>query len=448
MIDDRKQKLMDLGLEILADLLMDLASTVEKVDDKINQLVAPEWANAKRIRRQITALENMTRFIGYAEIFSFAVLLEGMLKDLQASVTDPNTGLDLVAEFIETDSSVFANSDDDGIIGDVYIGTAKDLFFHYASGCQDKEKVATIFLQVALKDDYGARSSLMDRLPDVFDESVLQVILKKLQVLESKEKDEKKKRTYTSALKSIQDQIQEAKLFADALQGKQVSLSTERIVEVARVLLDRKEIDVAHTWIKRIPANNTSYTFEIEKLLKEIYASQGDRESLIALHYKNFRPMRALDTFQELLEVAGEEKREELLAQELILISEDTSFNTRNAQFLADVGMIDELEAYLFARVDTLKGGEYYSLPDIAKALAKHHRYLASSLIYRSVLVSMMERSYAKSYHHGVDYLNTMDEFAPRIKDWKNYATHNAFKVKLLQENKRKTSFWNQYIKK
>jgi hypothetical protein len=57
----------------------------------------------------------------------------------------------------------------------------------------------------------------------------------------------------------------------------------------------------------------------------------------------------------------------------------------------------------------------------------------------------MMERAYAKSYHHGVDYLNALDAFAPLIKDWKSFPTHNSYKVNLLLENKRKTAFWNQY---
>jgi len=107
--------------------------------------------------------------------------------------------------------------------------------------------------------------------------------------------------------------------------------------------------------------------------------------------------------------------------------------------------MMDELEAYIFAREETLNKGSYYTVPEIAAALAKHGCYLAASLLYRSLLDCMMERAYAKSYHHGVDYLNALDAFAPLIKDWRSYPTHNSYKVNLLLENKRKTSFWNQY---
>ena len=174
---------------------------------------------------------------------------------------------------------------------------------------------------------------------------------------------------------------------------------------------------------------------------------QGDRESLVALQYKNFKSYRTIEGFEELLLATGQEKREEFLSSEVIAICQNPSFDDNDAQFLADVGMMDELEAYVFARVETLDRGSCYTLPEIAHTLAKHKRYLASSLLYRSLLDSMMERAYAKSYHHGVDYLKAMDAFAPLIKDWKTYPTHTTYKTNLLLENKRKTSFWNQYLK-
>lgn len=448
MADERKQKLMDLGLEELAKLLLDLAKKNQQVDDRINQLVAPKLANIQRFRRKIAAIRNNTKFIGYGQLDSFAGQLEAVLEDLRSSEPDPCTGLELVAEFYGTDSSVFENSDDDGIIGDVYLGLAKDLFFAYANACPDKEKVVSLWVKTYSDDEYGARNSLMEKITESCDKPVIALLQNKLMALVVQEKDEKKKQSYANALRSVTSQVKEAALFEDALKGKQVDLDPSAILKVSQALLERNEVEAAHSWIKKMPQNTISHTYEIEKILKEIYARQGDSESLLALHYKNFKPFRTLSSFLELLKVAGEGKREEILAQELALIYENPEFDTHNAQFLGDVGMIDELEAYVFSRVEKLDGSSYYSLPQVAEALVKQARYLAATLIYRSLLDAMMEKAYAKSYHHGVDYLHAMDRFSPLIKDWKGYPTHNAFKVRLLQENKRKTSFWNQYLKK
>ena len=361
----------------------------------------------------MTAIANNTTFIGYSQIHSFAGQLEQILEDLKFGITDPCIGLELVAEFFETDSSVFNTTDDDGIIGDVYLGPAKDLFIEFASSCQDKEKIASLLIHLYVNDNYGARESLLHNITDSFDKSVLALLQKQLKTMIANEHEDKKKKAYTSLLRSISEQGRAAKLFEDALLGKQVELSTSAILKVSQTLLERDEVEAAHAWIGKIPQDTASYSYEVEKILKEIYARQGDSESLIGLYYRNFKVLRTLSTFQELLKVTGEEKREEILAQELALICENPRFDSYNAQFLADVGMIDELEAYVFARVEQLDGGAYYSLPEVAEALVEHARYLAATLIYRCLLDSMMERAYAKSYHHGVDYLHAMDKFFP-----------------------------------
>ena len=446
MPDTRKQLLMDLGLETLADTLLELAGHNEQVNDKINSLTSAEKVNIKRYRQKLAGLRKSNRYISLELSSSFADQLERMLLDLQTWVTDPSTGLDLVAEFIETDDVVFEICDDsDGTVGQVYLSTARNLFFQYASLCQDKEKVATLFIRLATKDDYGARSSLMKDLPETLGEPVLSLVLKKIQALEATEKEAKNKKSYTWMLESITSQQREAQLFASALQGRQVELSVPKMLEVARAFLEKQDAESALAWIQRIPENHVSYGYEIEEILKEIYIMQGDRESLVALQYKRFRFFRTLERFEELLLATGQEKRDEILANEWAHISQSSSFDDDDAQFLSEIGMIDELEVYIFARVETLNKGSYYTVPKIAAVLAKHGRYLAASLLYRSLLDCMMERAYAKSYHHGVDYLNALDTFAPLIKDWRSYPTHNSYKVNLLLENKRKTSFWNQY---
>lgn len=189
MPDIRKQKLMDLGLETLADTLLELAGHSTQVNDKINTLIAPEKENIRRYRQKLAGLRNSTKYIGLEMTSYFADQLERLLADLEAWITDPCVGLDLITEFIETDEAVFEMCDDsDGTVGEVYLSTARNLFIQYASSCQDTEKVATLFLRLATKDDYGARTSLMENLPDSLKASVLASVLEKLQALEVNEK--------------------------------------------------------------------------------------------------------------------------------------------------------------------------------------------------------------------------------------------------------------------
>ena len=307
MPDTRKQLLMDLGAETLADTLLELAGHNKQVNDKINSLTSAEIVNIKRYRQKLAGLRKSNRYISLELSSSFADQLERMLLDLQTWVTDPSTGLDLVAEFIETDDVVFEICDDsDGTVGQVYLSTARNLFFQYASLCQDKEKVATLFIRLATKDDYGARSSLMKDLPETLGEPALSLILKKVQALEATEKEAKNKKSYTWMLESITSQQREAQLFAAALQGKQVELPVPRMFAAARAFLKKQDAESALAWIQRIPENHVSYGYEIEEILKEIYIMQGDRESLVALQYKRFRFFRTKGRFEELLFATGQ----------------------------------------------------------------------------------------------------------------------------------------------
>jgi hypothetical protein len=64
-----------------------------------------------------------------------------LLEDLKAGVSDPFTGVDLIASFYETDKGTIAHCDDSsGVVGDVYRFTAQELFVEYASRCPEKVK--------------------------------------------------------------------------------------------------------------------------------------------------------------------------------------------------------------------------------------------------------------------------------------------------------------------
>ena len=151
-----------------------------------NVTILPGTDDIERFRRKLTALKNSTQFIDSRMTYSFAKVLERMLADIEERITDPCNGLELIAQFIETDEFVLETCDDSyGTVAEVYLQTAKDLYFQYASSCQDKEKVATLFLRVSEKDAYGARSSLMENLTEFLGDPVLALILDKLQVFSS-----------------------------------------------------------------------------------------------------------------------------------------------------------------------------------------------------------------------------------------------------------------------
>ena len=149
MADSRKQKLINLGSEALADALLTLAVHSEEADDLIEQLIASPKENVQRFKKKLSGLKHSRRFIDWRGASSFARELEMLLQDLKSGVSDPLIGVELVAAFYEADNTIFEMCDDSsGNIGDVFRYDAKELFVEYATRCAEKDKIADIILKV------------------------------------------------------------------------------------------------------------------------------------------------------------------------------------------------------------------------------------------------------------------------------------------------------------
>ena len=94
MIDDRKQKLIDLGSDTLADALLKLAVHSDEADDLIEQLIATPKENVQRFKKKLSGLKRSRRFIDWRGAAGFARELEMLLEDLKSGVDDPLTGVE------------------------------------------------------------------------------------------------------------------------------------------------------------------------------------------------------------------------------------------------------------------------------------------------------------------------------------------------------------------
>ena len=443
---NRKQKLIGLGADALADALLDLAAHSEEADDLIEQLIATPKENVQRFKKKLSDLKHSRRFIDWRGAAGFVRELEMLLQDLKSGVDDPLSGVELVAAFYEADNTIFEMCDDSsGNIGDVFRYDAKELFVDYASRCSGKDKVAEIILKVNQKDNYGIRDTLIDCAGECLPEKVIRAMIATLQKWADKEKDEYGKRHQLRSIESLARQIKDAKLFEKTRIASWGKLSTAALIDIARVYLESGDVETAHSWLKKIPEGETFQAYERDELLEEIYQKQGDSERLTELLYQKFKSYHSTDTLQALLNVIGHDKRDEVVADEVAQILESSALRESDAEFLISIGKIGEAEEYLLGRADQLDGNHYGSLLSLVEVMESENRHLAASLIYRSLLMSILERGYTKAYPHGIRYLNKLDKLAVNISDWKKFNHHEAFKEQIIQAHGRKRSFWSKY---
>jgi hypothetical protein len=369
-----------------------------------------------------------------------------LLQDLKAGIDDPLTGAELVAAFFGTDKGIFGRCDDSsGRIGDIFRFEAKELFTEYASRCGDKEKIAKIILRLNRTDDYGIRDKLVACAGECLPETVIRSMISEFQKRAGKEEDERKKCHHLRLVESLARQIKDARLFEETRREAWGELSTAAFIDIAEVYLESGEVETAYSWIMKIPQGETFQADERDQLLLEIYRQQGNTEKLTNLLYRRFRACHSVNSLQKLLEVIGHDQRDEVIAAETALILKSTTFKESDAGFMITTGKIDAAETYLLGRAEQLNGDHYGSLLPLAETMASENRNLAASLLYRSLLLSILKRGHTKAYPYGIRYLKKLDKLSETITDWQNFDNHKVFKAQILLTHGRKRSFWSKY---
>lgn len=449
MTDNRRQKLINQGAEALANGLLELAVSSEEAENLVERLMADRADNLSRIKVRIAGLKRSKRFMHYRESFGFAKELSMLLQTIKAVVTDPLEGVKIVARFYETDKSVFGRCDDSsGYLGDVYRIEAKNLFAEYASRCEKKEKAAAVLMKACMSNDYGVRDTLIDCAGGVFSAEILRKMIDDLQKSADKEADEDKKRSILYLVESLARQTGDALLFEKTRIACWGKLTTAAVIDIAEVYFETGEVETAHSWLKKLSENETFMADERDNLLLKIYREKGEKESLVELLEQKFRKHRSTLTLQSLLEVVGEEKRGDVLNSAIESILPSKIFNITDVSFLLAVGKVDEAEKYLLKCAEQFSGGFYDHLLPLAETMEEQKRFLAATMIYRSLLLDILERGYTKAYFYGVRYFRKLDKLAVNIADWNRFAKHETFKADLHQKHGRKSSFWSKYEEK
>ena len=229
-------------------------------------------------------------------------------------------------------------------------------------------------------------------------------------------------------IESLAYQIKDAKLFEQTRTAAWPELSTSAFIDIARTYLQSGDVATAHQWLEKIPENDTFRAREHGQLLQEIYKQQGNEEELTKLLTRNYHLNPSINSLDKLLEVVGADKQEKLVEDVVSKIRTHTELDVQSVAFLLDIGKIDQAEEYVVKHAHQLNGDYYERLIPLAEALMIRNKPLASSLVYRSLLISILNRGYTKAYPHGVRYLKLLDDLAPSVTNWFELEPHDEFK--------------------
>lgn len=441
----RREKLISLGPERLADALLELAGRSDKAENMVHRITSSGQESIKRFKSQLSGLRRSRRFVDWQGARMLAERLDDMLADLAASEPDPATGVSLLCDFFKCDSSIFSRCDDSGgRVGDVFRFNASSLFIEYAGRFEDKDILADMLLELVAGDEYGIRGKLFKKAGTYLDEERMRRLASDFQERFEEESDSFKGRHWSSNIESLALQLKDPILFENTRIAARPECSDLDFLAIAQAYLESGDPETALERAAKIKQIPTHWLSDKDQLLLSIYSELGDSEKAAETAWRIFRMSRSELALESLLSVIGEENRQAAMDTEAAAILASERFSHSEALFLTQAAEVEQAEAYFVRHRESLNGDLYINLKPMAENLEKDAP-LGASIIYRALLDSILSRANTKYYNHGVRYLRKLDELDARVGDWKGVPTHLKYKTRLLSDHGRKSSFWSKY---
>jgi len=443
MDDHRRETLIALGAEALADHMLALGESVDDAAALIHRLTSSPDELLESFTVKLELLKEEEYWIDWDDTDLFAHRLTLMVDELVASAVTPEIGLRLVTEFFLCDEAIMKRCDDSsGVVGNVFTDSLTHLFHTYAKEVKDRQVVIDALVTLTLDDKYGVRDTLITHARESLREDEVRTLIAHFQHMIETSLPACNFRVVMNMMGSLAEQINDVDLYEHIILSSFGLLTELSLFTLATMHIERGEFDEALARLEQIAPG---YNYKRNQLLREIYQGLGNQEQLIALHKETFDHSKSNKDFEQLIAVVGESYREELMKTEIGKIMANPTFTMAELRLLSDMGNFEETERYLFKHADEVDGDSYYSLLPIAERLIAQRYYRSATLIIRKLLESILRRGYSKAYGHGVDYLDTLDELALHIDEWAPLEEHSTYKENLYTEHKRKYSFWNQY---
>lgn len=402
----------------------------------------------EEVKRKIAGLKRRTRFIHRGEARRFAAELDALLDAIEDANPEPYEGLKMVAAFLSTDHTILNSCDDSsGYIGDVYRFAAHELFAKYASGCTQKKRVLDLMIKTYSDDPFGVRDGIITKANEYLEPAEAENAVELFVHLAREEENIWEKFHFHHAIESLARQMGDAALFEKTRLERNPEPGVAACIDIARVYLETGDPQTAFNWLNRIPENETYMDDERRELLQRVYGKLGDNAKEEEIAWLTFRKSRSMQTLENLLHVIGEDKREQVIHNEAAFIIDDGKTDYHDIRFLVDVKRFEEAEICILVKAGTrsLDGYYYSTLLPMAKAMEQAGKSLAAYVIYRALMVSILDRKFYKGYGHAAKYLGKLDLLAKKITDWQDLGAHEVFHIWLQQEHGKKSSFWNHY---
>lgn len=435
----------------LADILLDLAGDHEAVRERLLrwQLADRPEQLAAGFKKALDGWRKSRKFHDYRESREFGRMLEGWIDQVARELLpkDPLAAAKLLEAFINADASWIERADDsDGCIGDAVRAACRHWLAAAAQTPSSRDQWSDRLLRLVNADEYGGREELLRCANLLLDEEGLRRLVAgfeaQLEALLANRADQERlpHEVYkaSAALSLLSEALRDPDVKVRAVLRYSPLPNALQKEEFVRAFLDANRPADALPWLE---GTWDHHEYSQQGLLAEVLGRLGRHEESAQIRQAMFE--KSLSVFalhgwlEQLPQSARPEAREHV--RQLALNHPDA---VAACSLLIEVGDLDAAEMRLVSSAGSLPGDNYPALVPLAEAMKAHGRQRAETVVYRALLIGILDRAYARAYSHAARYLWRLQEIAGTGVDLSPLQSHADFETAIRARHGRKPAFW------
>ena len=451
-LDDLTSFIRQLDAETLTSVLMKLAADHTAVHERLVrlQLSSQPKALATVFRKKLAAWKRSTQYVDYSQVGEFGRELHAWLEQVEHELMpwDPAETLALAEAFIQGDEVFFNRADDSGAVIGEAIRAACVLWLKAASRCESPasawpDRITTLFAA----DQYGAREELLRRADLLLSEEALRGLVSSCEAqlddaLEHPPAAPARVNWPASrastALSLLSEALRDPDVLVRAMVRHSPSPNPMQKSTLAEAFLKYGRPEGALAWLE----GSWSHLESTRRHLRaEALAALGRTDEAAAERQQIFEASLAVWDLHAWLDLLPPHDQATAIerARELAAAHADPIVV---ALLLIDIGDDPAAQVALANDPAAIQGRDYGTLVPLAEALERKRLWTGATLVYRALLVAILDRAYAPAYHHAARYWARLGALAPNFIGPSQHESPEEFEARIRARHKRKSSFW------
>ncbi len=442
-----RQRLEKLRPEELLELIDHLHGRDEAMDREIAVFASRQApsAHVQKLRQWISSLENRHGFVSYRQSFDLAQEVEGLIGELEVLTMkgdDPVSALQLVESLLRAGGNILEGTDDSSGSVSTELGETAVLWLRSAHRCreagQEEDWIGRVE-QLIEDDEYGLIDDLLPRASILLSKPEQRELARRYEARASAGNGEDYGSSVAATkLGQLAWSLRDPSIYVRSIRLRSPQPNEMQIASIVECFLELGDPKGALEWLDEQWTRDEDRRLDLRA---QAFAALGKEDDLIATRREIWERHPRVVTLENLLGLLSLAEQEELRADALDRAPTVSGLETA-LKLLFHLEKSAMAAEVLIHRRGELEGDRYIGLQSLVQQFEAADQPLASSLIYRGLLDSILRRGYSRAYHHAARYYSQLTKLAVNVTDWRGIEPHQTHIQNLRTQHGRKRSFW------